>query len=89
MNSTTSLFAPTYQPIQHNSKQYQTSLGFTSGINLDCTKNTSILKDKNEEILSQNNVKKSTSILSNLYKIDDRCKFVYDIYDNFIAIKFK
>ena len=39
-------------------------------------------RDANDEILEKNNFKKGTSILSNLYRIDDRSKwFTDDIFN--------
>ena len=38
-------------------------------------------RDANDEILEKNNFKKGTSILSNLYRIDDRSKWFTEIFN--------
>ena len=38
-------------------------------------------RDANDEILEKNNFKKGTSILSNLYRIDDRSKWLIEIFN--------
>lgn len=54
-------------------------------------KSISPSREINEEILDKNNFRKGTSILTNLYRIDDRGNQIYFlfIYLLLLAIKFK